>query len=226
MGEPERIDWHAVLANAPAHDDDLAARARREQAQAAARERVEDLAARERRLDEASETSVPLTDGMRHRVIHGALDDVAALKWVRMWLAKRGARSLVVLCGTTGVGKTVAASDAIASTEGSRYVKAKRLVGLASAQFGEERKYFVELCRAPLLVIDEIGLEKTEAGAREALCETIDERQGRRTLVIGNLAEDEVRARLDVRTLSRIDEIGAFIDVKGEDLRARSRQRS
>lgn len=182
---------------------------------------------RAQRLAAAAETSVPMTPAMRERVEAGDVEETQAVEDVRFWLATplaKGARPVVILCGTPGVGKTIAAADAIASTEGARYVKAKRLVGLAASQYGDERRLFVEACTAPLLVIDEIGLEKTEAGAREALLEVIDERLGLRTLIIGNLEEPAVRQRLDPRTLSRLDEVGSFLDVKGEDLRARGRR--
>lgn len=182
---------------------------------------------RAQRLNAAAETSVPMTPTMRERVEAGDVEETQAVGDVRYWLAtplNKGARPVVILCGTPGVGKTIAAADAIASTEGARYVKAKRLVGLAASQYGEERRIFVEACTAPLLVIDEIGLEKTEAGAREALLEIIDERLGLRTLIIGNLEEHAVRQRLDARTLSRLDEVGSFVDVTGDDLRARGRR--
>jgi chromosomal replication initiation ATPase DnaA len=199
---------------------------------------------REVRLDEACDTSIPLTAEMRALVIADQAPlslpipqhmrplrwrdqvfathvPVVALEVARDWLGDCvDARPVLLLCGTTGVGKTVAAADAITRTEGARYVKAKRLVGLAAAQYGEERAAFVALCRSTLLVIDEIGLEKTEAGARESLHEILDERVGKRTMIIGNLSEEDIRKRLDARTLSRLDEVGAFIDCAGPDLRA------
>ena len=110
------------------------------EARKAAEAAREHAAWRAKRLDEAGETGVPLTAEARALVVNEEYEDTPAIKAVRAWDQSNHSRPILVLCGPTRVGKTVAAAAAIAQHRGSRYVKSKRLVGLAAAQYGEDRE--------------------------------------------------------------------------------------
>ncbi len=152
------------------------------------------------------------------------LDSTRILDIVRDWVKHvKGSprpKTLLMLAGGTGIGKTVAAAWALRrfGREG-RYTKARELVQLHGSAWSETRAEYQDLLRAGLLVIDEVGAEVDPEKAKASLHDTIDERQGRPTMVITNLAWPEMRKRLDARTVDRIREIGALRWIDGASMR-------
>jgi DNA replication protein DnaC len=77
--------------------------------------------------------------------------------------------------------------------------------------------------RRKLLIIDDIGSEKSSDWARCVIYIMLDRRYRdvRQTIVTTNLSMNELSAQLDDRIASRLAEMGLIIRLKGEDYRLR-----
>jgi hypothetical protein len=176
---------------------------------------------RERRLERLRDAGVldVLPPAMVAALAHDRVSGTPALGYVRRWAAYQrtdGAKPVLALVGTMGLGKTVAGAWLLAS-EGGLYVEADELVRLHSAQWGPERKRYERLVRTGALVIDELH---TEVDSRAAMRDVVNRRQGRRlTLVLGNLNRRDLEARLDPRTWDRMRACSVVIELHGESLR-------
>lgn len=165
-----------------------------------------------------------LTARMVRALAADRLDATEALDTVRRWVAyasgpqPRGPRPILALIGEMGRGKTVAAAW-LAVHEAARYVEAEELVRLASARFGEERQAWDRIVSARTLVVDEVGTEDDKGRARAAYRRLIDQRHDRLTLLSGNVSRAELRALLDPRTVDRVREMGAVVELEGESMR-------
>jgi DNA replication protein DnaC len=148
--------------------------------------------------------------------------ETRALALVRTWLIS--SRPMLVLTGPPGVGKTVAAAWALSRLPG-RYARAQELCEMR--ENWRERARWATHLRCEILVVDELGLERDPALAKETLQDVVDKRQRtpRRTLLLGNLDKAGLVARYDARTLDRLgiddDASGIAIlrSLKGESLR-------
>jgi len=126
----------------------------------------------------------------------------------------------LVLGGSTGRGKTVAATWVAASLDGSWWVSAK------DVRVGDSwSEAFRRALKVPVLIVDDMGQEATEWASKE-LEMLVESRfdKGRRTLVTTNLPrEDGKRSFGSVygqRLLSRIDsDKGKFVICLGPDIR-------
>lgn len=168
---------------------------------------------------------IPLdVDGAR-AVDTGELRATDALGCVRGWMADMdcgGARCVLMLVGTKGLGKTVAAAWAAVQT-GRRavYIRASDAIKLHMAAFGQERTEWLFALRAPLLIVDEVTGEMHRGRLSAALLEIVDARQRDRTIIISNLREDDFLACFDERARDRLKKVGAVRELSGDSLRTR-----
>lgn len=141
-----------------------------------------------------------------------------ALEAVGPFLSPGDPKTLLVLAGSPGCGKTVGATWG-AAWSGGRLVKALDLVraGLYPADPGFWPRLFAE----KLLVVDDLGAEPLDAKGFgiAAITDLVDRRYdgARKTIVTTNYAQDEFKARYGVgpgaRLWRRIVEVGRWIDL-------------
>lgn len=202
--------WHA---EAKAHTDAL---------QAAAEERAERLD-RARRLRECE---LPVPDEDIAMIVRGSLDDsYRPLIAVKALLAQRDSghlsRPYLILVGTTGVGKTLAAGYAIASRDGVAYIRANELIAISSSRDRTDKERLAFVRRAPIAIVDEAGTELDPKRWRIASFELVDSRQGQRraTIFAGNVTAKEFAAALDKRAVSRMSARTTWVEVVEADRR-------
>lgn len=142
---------------------------------------------------------------------------------IEAWAGTSGS---LYLCGPVGTGKTQyawAASVAWAQQHRTRV----RLVQRATSLFDElrpgndHRSVIGDCQRAPLLVIDDLGVEKASDWTRERLYEIVDDRYayGRPMLVTSNLRPSELADHVGERVASRFAEMCDVVPVTGADRR-------
>jgi DNA replication protein DnaC len=179
-----------------------------------------DEEARRDRLRALKATGVPLPDGDLRAVVWGDHDWTPCMRDVEAWLGSGD--QVRVLFGPVGIGKTYAAAWALSKVAG-RYTRAHRLAAIHRLAFGDERAEWETLCTASLLVVDELGVEDNARSAAAAITEVVDERQkdGRRTLLMGNLALPDIRKRYGDRLADRVNGLGSVTEQPGESRRWR-----
>jgi DNA replication protein DnaC len=149
-----------------------------------------------------------------------------ALEVVRRWAVyqsgerARGSRPVLCLVGERGRGKTVAAAW-LALAEGGRYVEAEELCRLYATKWGPDRERYQDLVGKRVLIVDEIGTEADPRTSVAAIHDVVNRRQGARkmTLLMGNMSKRQLVERYDARTIDRLREVGAVIEVQGESMR-------
>lgn len=173
------------------------------------------------------------TMGIPPRVLKllGSVTETEAVKAAREFLGNAG-RSLLLMAGGTGCGKTVAACvalDEYATIEWvnarnvGRFVKAIDLV--RAGTFDSE--FWDDLAEAPMLVVDDLGTEPLDekGWALANFASLIDQRYDncRKTILTTNLDAARFKARYCAadggRLVDRIREAGAFVEFDGESLR-------
>lgn len=126
----------------------------------------------------------------------------------------------ITCIGQTGRGKThlaVAAMHQIAynDPEGKismRYIRESRMLRDMKASFSNpelksEQQIIDELSKVDVLVIDEIGKAPTSAYNASALEEIMDARyMSKRTIILGNVSEQELKDHLTDGTISRLSQ--------------------
>src|SRR5882724_11164612 len=136
-------------------------------------------------------------------------------------LAEISALTLVCLSGNPGSGKTVAASNWLATFGGGLFVKAARLSRWDRYDNDEMNR----LLRAARLVIDDLGTEFQDAKGNfmAILDEVIDVRydHAKPTVITTNLDAEAFKARYGERIVDRIREAGAFVSLDGGSMRTR-----
>lgn len=150
------------------------------------------------------------------------LEETDALRAVRAFM--RSTDTMLVLAGTKGVGKTTAASLAIAdSPYGSRMITAARLSKL-DRYVGDAVE---TLMTCPALALDDLGVEYSDARGffRSLLDELLNERYGRqlRTIITTNATARRLADAYGERILDRVRECGPYLELTGPSLRARQR---
>lgn len=215
------------------------------EAQAKARDQKRALeAGRESRLANIQRSGIGkhLGPGDTDRVCLERVNPTDALRLIQSWAEKDTPRRWMMLSGTVGIGKTVAAAWLLAR-DGGRYVTMTDLVrmfapilrGLAPQTQDDALARLDALAGARTLVLDELGRDGLSPEvAREALHWLVEARQGAkrgRTLVLSNLSASEIRSRFkdgtyDPRTSSRLSLLlardkggGAVFELAGKDLR-------
>lgn len=139
------------------------------------------------------------------------------------------------LFGLEGRGKTLAACESFLTRKveiDSPYfgkswkwgapgvlTNARRIASLSA--FNDGRAEFERLFPVPLLVVDEIGAERTSLEA--ALDELVDERYARRKklILVGNLTVEEFRDRYGSRVAGRTRHRGRVVECTDQSLRVR-----
>jgi DNA replication protein DnaC len=154
----------------------------------------------------------------------GGPSETAALKAVGPFLSKNERRSILVLAGGVGTGKTVAVAWGCAF-HGGRFVKALDLV--RAGMFPEDPGYWPSLQRASLLAIDDLGTEPLDPKGygHAVIADLIDRRYdaSRKTILTTNLPQAAFRQRYGegqgARLWDRIREAGLWVDVAGASMR-------
>jgi DNA replication protein DnaC len=215
----------AILAAADAmapSPERLAAASRMDSLQAKAAERDERLE-RARRLRECE---LPVPDEDIAMIVRNELDDsYRPLAAVKELLADRDAgrmsKPYLVLVGTVGVGKTLAAGYAIASRDHVAYVRANDLIAISGSRMREDKQRLEVIRRAPIAIVDEVGTELDAKRWRMASFELVDQRQGQRraTIFAGNVTAKGFAASLDKRTVSRMHGRTSWVEVVADDKR-------
>lgn len=182
-------------------------------------------ARRERLRDSGIYSSITAEDVVR--LHEDSLEPTAALSLVQRWVASIGearkaktiprVRVLVVL-GTPGTGKTVAAAWAVAR-EAGRYVQFDDLVRSYHAPFNPDRKPYFRARGAAVLIVDEVPVEASDARTA-MLRDLIDHRQrGQLTLFLGNCSAAQWDAHSDERMTQRLGPMTFVRWVKGQSMR-------
>jgi DNA replication protein DnaC len=155
------------------------------------------------------------------------LDPTDALEAVGRFLAGTEAKTILVLAGGPGVGKTVAAGWG-AAFHGGYFAKAIDLVRIGMfPREAEDARLVRELRSARLIVLDDLGAEPLDAKGYgiAAITDLVDRRYdgARKTIVTTNLPLDEFRERYGtgsgVRLWERVREVGRFVELQGESRR-------
>lgn len=190
-------------------------------------ERHEQLAKarRARRAEILEREGVPLSEMAHRSVVCELQPHPEACALILRWAANGAAPRMFACVGEKGLGKTAGAAWWVASTDG-RYIKARELARLHASRHRDDADRFRGYLRAKVLVIDEVGAEDdrvTVDGVRACLEEVIDERQTRRTLLLGNITSAQFQARLTSRASDRWAESGYTLELKaGRSMRRRA----
>lgn len=149
------------------------------------------------------------------------------------------------LCGATGSGKTHLAialmnewgADTIAQGSEGFYFSKGQAVFLPAvellleikeswrneedARAESEKKIMDKYASKPLLVVDDLGAEKVSEWSRSVVYLLIDRRyrNNLQTIITSNLSPGQLADQLDTRIASRINEMGAVIDLGTHDYR-------
>lgn len=179
-----------------------------------------------RRRSAILNTGLALDREDAHRIAAGTADETTATRAVREWIAQvetPGARRALVLCGPVGTGKTFAAGVAIDMLE-SRSVEVVRSPELALryAPFAADIARGVQPLdlRARLVVLDDLGAERSDPRHDDALLTLIEDRTKAGLLIVtGNLLSTQIRERYGNRVASRLNKIAKVVLCVSEDLR-------
>jgi DNA replication protein DnaC len=169
---------------------------------------------------------VPITVPMLDAVIADSLGSTPAIDAVQRWIDAKG-KPILVLLGGVGTGKTVAAAWALAREarrspyHGASYAKIRDLANLFRAGFGEDLKAFERHQGARLLVVDELTTERDADLGRACLHELIDWRgaKGAPTILLANRTKAEIAKHYDARTIDRLRECAAVVELAGKSMR-------
>lgn len=176
-----------------------------------------DALARARRPGRLAELGWPKL-ALRHAQ---SAQETPAITAVRRWLMS--GRSMLVLAGGKGTGKTVAAAWAALHRDGAAAMRFARAA--AVARVGRYSDGWGNQLSAPTLCIDDLGAEYLDGKGSflvdlDELVDTFysDERP---LIITTNLTGDEMRVRYKARIVDRITECAEWANVDGESLRRR-----
>jgi len=139
----------------------------------------------------------------------------------------------ILVCGSTGVGKTyiacALAQKACRKGYTAAYYRLPRLMGDLTIAKGDGRysKLLLNLSKIDLIVLDDWGIAPISADSRRDLLEILDDRYERKsTLITSQLPVDKWHRYLEDPTLAdaildRIIHNSYRIDLKGESMRKR-----
>jgi DNA replication protein DnaC len=167
-----------------------------------------------------------LSDQARNLIVTRSAEATTAYSTVESWLAGRE-RPWLFLSGKTGVGKSMAAAAACASTKSAKWVRVDDAVRVFAGMFGKDLERQEKLCETWLLVVDDVGVEhERDAPLVESLLlKLIDHRASakhRPTIVTTNLTSNDFKARYaSPRLHSRMAESAQWCPLEGSDLRRR-----
>ena len=132
--------------------------------------------------------------------------------------------------GDVGTGKTTLAMlVSKLAMEADRTVaiySLPRLLAMLRDTYDDDSPYSLNelidrLCVVDLLHVDDVGAEQTSAWVLEQLYTIVNTRyeDGRAVMLTTNLAEDELRAQIGDRTVSRLNEMCTVLPLHGDDQR-------
>jgi DNA replication protein DnaC len=163
-----------------------------------------------------------VTDEDFRRIVRGELDSRAFAAVKRFVAAKdtNPRARFLWLTGSLGAGKTVAALWALAEV-GGRYATSEEARRAYGQEHDEARSLRPRLVDCGLLIVDDVGTAREEAGEERALFELLNARQGggRQTILTGNLSRADVSERFGGRVLARVFHSGAVVDCGSRSLR-------
>ena len=155
-----------------------------------------------------------------------------AQRYVSQWEKAKEQNLGLLLWGGVGTGKTyIAACIANALIEQKVPVlmtNFSKVLNQMGAMYSEDRyKYISDFSKFPLLIIDDLGVERSTEYVREQIFAIIDERYKANLplIVTTNLTIDELSSPKDVadaRIYSRLLEMCAPIQIKGSDRRQKA----
>jgi len=156
-------------------------------------------------------------------VVPDGYQDTKTLSVVRKWLDIRRKqpanwKPILVLLGGVGIGKTSAAAWAVSMQVSAAYVKSRTLTAAHRQMFGDARKEWDNMMRASMLFLDDLGRETDENGVA-AVEDLVDERQGKPTIITGNITKENLLARYGDRVKSRLSESSVMVWLQDEDKR-------
>jgi DNA replication protein DnaC len=200
------------------------------QAEEAQRGRDEAAAVLKRRREGLLERGVPAKDV--DALLSSTLFASRSLASAREWLASD--RTLLVISGTRGVGKTTAAAWLASEVSGSRFIDAAHLMRVDV--YSNEEMNPLEQC--PLLVMDELGGEymDTKGKLLSLVDGLVNTRYAAklRTVITTNMPANDFeeqkgvrkpgfKTRYGERLADRIREVGRFVEISGPSLRGGAR---
>lgn len=183
-------------------------------------------AARARREDHLRVAAPPIEEHIRAHIIADDLVTTPALEALRPIVRARALgfehAAFVGLLGKKGRGKTTACAWAIAEL-GGRYAKIDRAAHLRKRLRAADEHEWERLLLAPVLAIDDLGIEQNAEDGVATLHDVIDERQARGhiTILVSNLDDRALARRYDERTFDRLRSIWHPHVLVGESYRAR-----
>lgn len=137
----------------------------------------------------------------------------------------------LVLWGTFGTGKTHLAAAIVRQrlSEGvvGLFIKTPALLNRMRATFDKDStgptaaELLTAVKRVPLLVLDDLGVEKTTDWVTETLYEIVDSRycDGLPLIITTNLTAPDLKKQIGKRIASRLAEMCVWIEMNGDDRR-------
>lgn len=134
------------------------------------------------------------------------LESWPATEAVRTWMGSK--KTFLLLVGSTGTGKSVATTEAIA-VRGGLFVRAVEMARLSSFDPTDKAR-LADIHNARCLVLDDLGTELAHDGWRPMFDELVDIRAGAYapTILTSNLDNKTMRARYGDRVMDRIRDDG------------------
>ena len=134
------------------------------------------------------------------------------------------------LFGGTGTGKTtlamIVSKTAMEADRTVAIYSLPRLLSMLRGSYDDDALYSLNdlidrLCAVDLLHVDDVGAEQSSPWVLEQLYTIINTRyeDGRAVLVTTNLGDDDLRAQIGDRTVSRLGEMCTVLPLHGEDQR-------
>lgn len=163
--------------------------------------------------------------GVGERSLSAALQAkrTEALEAAAQWLQGGKRQSWLVLAGTTGSGKTVAAAWALreAAAQGESVALCRASELARTSQFDAGAATLARLKRVGVLVLDDFGAEHLTAYGAGLLGEVLDARHEAqlRTIVTTNLSAADLKARVGDRVVDRWRQDGRVVVLAGKSMR-------
>lgn len=197
---------------------------RRWEDELAAREAAQRRQERALRLESAHD--LRLTDEVHRALIEGVpMIETESLRAAKKW-ALGGERPCLILGGSVGCGKSVAAAFVLAQF-GGMWLPAERALKAFAVNFGEGFSVQSQARDTGMLILDDVGTEDADQKMLSVLTELLDCRKSRRhrTVITTNLTRAKFEARYkSERLASRLSETVMWTSSSGSDLRRRQRR--
>lgn len=149
------------------------------------------------------------------------LDETEPLDLVQRWFEAELDRPILIVCGDTSVGKTVAAGWALAARGGGVYVHAPELARRVLPTRTEIEHVGVEPLnlRSAFLVLDDLGAESDASFARwsEAFAVLVEKRlMLGRSIFTSNMAKPQFRPRYGKRIAERLNAHSYVVELQSK----------